>query len=103
MPVVSSNPVVGALSGLALVWILVGINLLALKLSRGLVAACEFMILIVTLALIIPYAFSVIASLILRLRDPVDRPARSWSAAAVAVVAFGVCFWVVAVSGMETV
>lgn len=77
--------------------------LLVLNFSRGLVAAYEFMILIATLALIIPYAFSAIASLILQLRDPDGSPARSWSAAAVAIVAFGVCFWVVAASGMETV
>jgi len=77
--------------------------LLVLNFSRGLVAAYEFIILIATLTLIIPYAFSAIASLILQMRDPIGSPARSWAAAAVAVIAFGVCFWVIATSGMETV
>lgn len=77
--------------------------LLVLNFSRGLVAAYEFIILIATLTLIIPYAFSAIASLILQLREPAGSPARSWTAAAVAIVAFVVCFWVVAAAGMETV
>jgi APA family basic amino acid/polyamine antiporter len=33
VPVVGSNPVVGALSGLALIWILVGINILKIRVS----------------------------------------------------------------------
>ena len=77
--------------------------LLVLNFSRGLVAAYQFIILIATLTLIIPYAFSAIASLILQLRDPIGSRGRSWTAAAVAIVAFVVCFWVVATSGMETV
>jgi APA family basic amino acid/polyamine antiporter len=77
--------------------------LLVLNFSRGMVAAYEFIILIATLTLIIPYAFSAIASLILQFREPAGGPARSWTAAAVAIVAFVVCFWVVAASGMETV
>ena len=77
--------------------------LLVLNFSRGLVAAYEFIILIATLTLIIPYAFSAIASLILQMRDPIGSPTRSWTAAAVSIIAFGVCFWVVATSGMETV
>jgi basic amino acid/polyamine antiporter, APA family len=77
--------------------------LLLLNFSRGLVAAYEFVILIATLALIIPYAFSAIASLVLQMRDPVGGLAKFWRESAVAAIAFGVSFWVVAASGMETV
>lgn len=77
--------------------------LLLLNFSRGLVAAYEFVLLIATLTAVIPYAFSAIASLILRMRDPNDIRAKNWPEAVVAIVAFGVCFWVIATSGMETV
>jgi len=77
--------------------------LLLLSLSRGLVAAYEFVILIATLTTVIPYAFSAIASLILQLRDPDVSVAKSSFGAILAMIAFGVCFWVVAASGMETV
>jgi basic amino acid/polyamine antiporter, APA family len=77
--------------------------LLVLNFSRGLVAAYRFVILISTLALIIPYAFSAIASLVLQMRDPAGSRVKSWREAAVAAIAFGVSFWVVAASGMESV
>lgn len=77
--------------------------LLLLNFSRGLVAAYEFVILIATLTLVIPYAFSAIASLVLQLRDPASSRAKCLREAAVAAIAFGVCFWVVAASGVETV
>ncbi|MGH8249181.1 MAG: hypothetical protein ACREVI_00555 [Steroidobacteraceae bacterium] len=77
--------------------------LLVLNLSRGLVAAYEFVLLIATLTTIIPYAFSAIASLILQIRDSIGRPVKRCSEAVIAVIAFGVSFWVVAASGMETV
>jgi APA family basic amino acid/polyamine antiporter len=77
--------------------------LLVLNFSRGLVAAYKFVILIATLTLIIPYAFSAIASLVLQVREPAGSRAKCWREAAVAAIAFGVCFWVVAAAGMETV
>ncbi len=77
--------------------------LLVLNFSRGLVTAYRFVILISTLALIIPYAFSAIASLVLQLREPAGSRLKRWREAAVAAVAFGVSFWVVAASGMESV
>lgn len=77
--------------------------LLVLNFSRGLVAAYTFIVLIATLTLIIPYAFSAVASLILQLRDPVASRAQRWREAIVALTAFVVCFWVIAASGMETV
>ena len=80
-----------------------GSLLLALNFSRGLVAAYQFVILIATLTLIIPYAFSSVASLVLQMRDPAGGRARRWRDAAVAAISFGVCFWVVAAAGMETV
>ena len=77
--------------------------LFVLNFSRGLVAAYTFIVLIATLTLIIPYAFSAMASLILQRRDPAASRARRWREAIVAMTAFGVCFWVIAASGMETV
>jgi APA family basic amino acid/polyamine antiporter len=77
--------------------------LLVFNFSRGLVAAYTFIVLIATLALVIPYAFSAVASLILQMRDPVPNRAKRWREAIVAMAAFGVCFWVIAASGMETV
>jgi APA family basic amino acid/polyamine antiporter len=77
--------------------------LLLLNFARGLVAAYQFIVLIATLTIVIPYAFSSVASLVLQVRDPAGSRARRWREAAVAAIAFGVCFWVVAASGMETV
>ena len=77
--------------------------LLIFNFSRGLVAAYTFIVLIATLTLIIPYAFSALASLILQRRDPAASRAQRWREASVAVTAFGVCIWVIAASGMETV
>jgi APA family basic amino acid/polyamine antiporter len=77
--------------------------LLAFNFSRGLVAAYQFIILIATLTLIIPYAFSSVASLVLQIRDPAGSRAACWRDGAVAAVSFGVCFWVIATSGVETV
>ncbi len=88
-----SYVLVGALASLLFVF----------NFSRGLVAAYTFIVLIATLTLIIPYAFSAVASLILQLRDPVASRAQRWREASVAMTAFGVCFWVIAASGMETV
>ena len=77
--------------------------LLIFNFSRGLIAAYTFIVLIATLTLIIPFAFSAIASLILQRREPAASRAQRWREAIVAVTAFGVCIWVIAASGMETV
>ncbi len=77
--------------------------LLLLNFSRGLVAAYQFILLIATLTAVIPYAFSAVASLIFGMRDPQGSRTTNWHEMLVAVVAFAVCFWVIATSGMETV
>jgi APA family basic amino acid/polyamine antiporter len=77
--------------------------LVLLNFSRGLVKAYEFILLIATLTAVIPYAFTAIACLILRARDQVSTRAETWPEAVIAACAFGVCFWVIAASGMETV
>jgi APA family basic amino acid/polyamine antiporter len=76
---------------------------LLLNFSRGLVAAYQFVLLIATLTAVIPYAFSAVASLILGMRDPEGSRTNNWPDVVVAVVAFAVCFWVIATSGVETV
>jgi APA family basic amino acid/polyamine antiporter len=77
--------------------------LLAFNFSRGLVAAYTFVLLISTLTIIIPYALSAIASLILQRRDPSAQRAQRLREALVAVIALGICIWVIAASGMETI
>jgi APA family basic amino acid/polyamine antiporter len=77
--------------------------LLMLNFSKGLVAAFTFAGLISTLTAMIPYAFCAAASLILQRRDPAVTAARRVREAAVAVIAFAICMWVIATSGLETV
>lgn len=77
--------------------------LLLLNFSRGMVAAYKFIILIATLTIIFPYALSAVASLVLQLRGSPESSAKGGSEAVVAAIAFGVCFWVIAASGMEAV
>lgn len=76
--------------------------LLMLNFSRGLVAAYTFVLLISTLTIIIPYAFSAIAGLVLQQRNPVAHRAGRWRETAVAAIALGICIWVMAVSGIAT-
>jgi APA family basic amino acid/polyamine antiporter len=77
--------------------------LLLLNFAKGLVAAYTFILLIATLTTVIPYAFSAISSLILQNRDPSISRAHRLREGGVAAIAFGVCMWVIAASGFETV
>jgi APA family basic amino acid/polyamine antiporter len=77
--------------------------LLLLNFFRGLVAAYQFVILLATLTIVIPYAFSALACLVLRTDHPSGSGAKSSHEAVVAVIAFGVCIWVAAASSVEVV
>lgn len=77
--------------------------LLLLNASKGLVAAFTFIGLISTLTAVIPYAFSAAASLILQRRQPAATRTARWREAGVAVIAFGICMWVIATAGLDTV
>lgn len=77
--------------------------LLLLNFSKGLVAAFTFMGLISTLTIVIPYAFSAAASLILQRRQPASTRTARWREASVAAMAFAVCMWVIATSGLDIV
>jgi APA family basic amino acid/polyamine antiporter len=76
--------------------------LLVLSLSRGLVAAYQFILLMATLTTVISYAIPALAALFLQFRNPGSSKANNWNALA-AVIGFGVCLWVVASSGAETI
>ncbi len=77
--------------------------LLLLNFAKGLVAAYTFILLIATLTTVIPYAFSAISGLILQGRDPSISRSHRLREGGVAAIAFGVCMWVIAASGFETV
>jgi len=77
--------------------------LLILNFAKGLVAAYTFILLIATLTTVIPYAFSAISGLILQNRDPSISRAHRLREGGVAAIAFGVCMWIIAASGFETV
>ena len=77
--------------------------LLILNFAKGLVAAYTFILLIATLTTVIPYAFSAISGLILQSRDPSISRSHRIREGSVAAIAFGVCMWIIAASGFETV
>jgi APA family basic amino acid/polyamine antiporter len=69
--------------------------------TRGLVGAYTFVVLIATLTIVIPYAFSAMAGLLLGLHDESITPARRRREAAISIVAFLICMWVIATAGEE--
>jgi basic amino acid/polyamine antiporter, APA family len=78
-------------------------TMILMNYTKGLVGAYKFILLIATLTTVIPYAFSAIAALILDANDrhmPFRRKTRE---AATAIIAFIVCFWVIATAGQESV
>ena len=78
--------------------------LIAMNYTRGLVAAFTFLILLATLATLVPYVFSSMTELLIVLRrnGATPRPGLA-GRLAVAVVAFAYSFWAVAGSGRATV
>lgn len=70
--------------------------------TRGLVGAYTFVVLISTLTIIIPYAFSAMAGLLLGLHDASIAPGRRLREALVSMVAFLICIWVIATAGEES-
>ena len=90
----------------ALSYVLAGVLasvLLLLNASKGLVGAFTFLGLMSTLTAVVPYAFSAAASLILQRRQPAGTRGGRWREASVATMAFGICMWVIATAGLETV
>jgi APA family basic amino acid/polyamine antiporter len=71
--------------------------------TRGMVAAYTFIVMVSTLTIVVPYAFSAMAALLLDVRDrKADRGRRAWEAFT-ACVAFLVSLWVMATAGQEPV
>src|SRR5262249_53340983 len=75
--------------------------LVAMNYSRGLVSLFTFIILLATLATLIPYAFCSLAGVILHRRDP--RMTWSSGATAVSVLAFAYALFAIGGAGAETV
>lgn len=69
--------------------------------TRGLVGAYTFVVLIATLTITIPYAFSAMAGLLLGLNDPSITAARRLRETVISCVAFVICLWVIATGGEE--
>jgi APA family basic amino acid/polyamine antiporter len=91
------TPAAGLVISSALVTLIVATNY-----TRGLVVEFTFIILLATLATLVPYAFSTMAFVVVRLRDR-GRPAggRSAGPLVVALLAFGYVLWAIAGIGWE--
>jgi len=86
-------------------FVIVGIlssALLIMSQTRGLVGAYTFVVLISTLTIIIPYAFSSMAGLLLGLHDEAISPTRRRKEAITSIIAFLICMWVIATAGEES-
>ena len=81
--------------------------LIAMNYTRGLVHAFTFLILLATLATLVPYLFSSMTGLIMALRERFGADGSGGSAPvgrmAVSVLAFGFSLWAVVGAGYETV
>jgi basic amino acid/polyamine antiporter, APA family len=82
---------------------IIGSVLVALNYTRGLVGAFTFMILLATLATLIPYVFSSMAALLVRAEA--QRPGRAAGAGifVIAALAFLYAMWAIAGSGRDAV
>ncbi len=98
------TPVVGIFLSAA-----IATGLIAMNYTRGLVQAFTFLILLATLATLLPYVFTSMTGLIMALRERsrsrVDGPPTRGplARAIVSVLAFGFSLWAVAGAGAETV
>ena len=81
----------------------IGSLLVAMNYTRGLVDAFTFMILLATLATLIPYVFSAMAVLLVRPAAVTGRQAVGAGMAIVAVLAFIYAIWAIAGSGRDAV
>ncbi len=93
------TPTVGLIFSSAIATILIFMNY-----TRGLVGAFTFLILLATLATLVPYVFSSMTELLVILRERAARGlARVVGPATVAAVAFAYSLWAVAGSGRDAV
>jgi APA family basic amino acid/polyamine antiporter len=81
----------------------IGSILVALNYTRGLVDAFTFMILLATLATLIPYVFSSMAALLVRAEAPRAGRAAGAGIFIIAVLAFLYSMWAIAGSGRDSV
>lgn len=92
------TPTAGLVISSVLVTLIVATNY-----TRGLVVEFTFIILLATLATLVPYVFSMLAFVVMRLRDRArPRGGRFVSAMAVALLALGYSLWAIAGTGWET-
>jgi APA family basic amino acid/polyamine antiporter len=71
--------------------------------TRGMVAAYTFIVMVSALTIVVPYAFSAMAALLLDVQDHEADRGRRLREAFVAGVAFLVSLWVMATAGQEPV
>jgi APA family basic amino acid/polyamine antiporter len=77
--------------------------LVAMNYTRGLVGAFTFMILLATLATLVPYVFSSLAVLLVKRGPPEARRAATGRMAVIAILAFLYSLWAIAGSGRDSV
>lgn len=92
------TPVTGLVASGTIATILILMNY-----TRGLVGAFTFLILLATLATLVPYLFSSMTEFVLVLRERAAAPARLAGRLVVSLVAFAYAVWAVAGSGRDTV
>lgn len=76
--------------------------LVLMNYTRGLVQAFTFMILLATLATLLPYVFSSMTAVLLTLRDRAN-PQPAFSRLLIAVIAFAFSLWAIAGAGRDVV
>ncbi len=91
-------PVAGIIISSLLVSILMSMNF-----NKNLVEQFQFMILLATLTVLVPYLFSAAAYVAILLEKKYAKGRKPWSSIVIAGLAFGYSLWAVAGSGEETV
>ena len=92
-------PVSGIVIGSVLVSILMVMNY-----TKGLAEQFKFLILLTTITVLVPYLFSTVAYVLIRLQNKYLQPGNHWPATiALSSLAFLFSLWAIAGSGQETV
>lgn len=94
----TGTPAVGLVVSSVIVTVIVSMNY-----TRGLVQAFTFLILLATLATLIPYVFSAVAALLLRPEGEERDARKTFAATAIAVLAFLYSLWAIGGAGRDTV
>ena len=74
-----------------------------LNYTKGLIAAFELMILLSTLATLVPYTASALADLVLQKREATDGAALNWKSIFIAIGALSFSLFAIIGSGLEVI